>query len=288
MNTQDFSPEQYKQRQRDEWNEGAGGWPKWWQNLEQSLKPVSEAMIELTALKPGQRVLDIDTGLGEPALTAAHIVGSSGKVVATDLAPEMLKFATQRATAAGLHNIEFHVMDAEALDFPEASFDAIICRFALMFLPNLHEALQGMLRLLVPGGHIWAAVWGAASRVPTISVPVGLLMRELQVTLPPPPAPGPFSLGDPARLAQVLTEAGFSAVRTSQLTITQEWPSANDAFQQVHDVAGPVKAMFATLTPERQSQLRQMIATAMQPFTQPDGQVITHDEVVVVVGQRPQ
>ncbi|PZR97820.1 MAG: class I SAM-dependent methyltransferase [Candidatus Chloroheliales bacterium] len=284
MSTQAFSATQYKQGQRREWNDAADGWQKWWPIMERGHQPISEQMMEWAEIRPGQRVLDVATGIGEPALTAARQVGPGGKVVATDLAPEMLRIAAERA-AGGLHNIEFRAMDAETLDFPEASFDAVLCRFGLMFLPDLEATLQRMLRLLTPGGHICAAVWGAAPRVPFMSVPLGVLMRGLR--LPPPlDVPTAFKLADTARLTHAFTQTGFSTVRTGLTIVAQEWKSGNELVSFLQDVSAPMKAMLASQTPERQAELWQMVAAAMQPFTQPDGRIITHNEVILVGGRR--
>jgi ubiquinone/menaquinone biosynthesis C-methylase UbiE len=122
--------------------------------------------MELADIQPGQRVLDVATGGGEPAVTAAHRVGSSGHVIATDLSPQMVALGRERVAELELHNIDFREMDAEAPDLPEQSFDVILSRFGLMFLPNLQVALQRLHQLLVPDGRLVAAVWGPPQKVP--------------------------------------------------------------------------------------------------------------------------
>jgi ubiquinone/menaquinone biosynthesis C-methylase UbiE len=81
----------------------------------------------LAAIQPGYRILDIATGIGEPAVTAVRKVSPTGQVVATDLSPQMLAIGKERAAELGPTNIEFHEMDADALDFPENSFHAVLC-----------------------------------------------------------------------------------------------------------------------------------------------------------------
>ena len=130
MSTQAFDPIQYKAGQRQLWDTVAPGWKKWWTTQEQAAQPVSDRLVALAEIRPGQRVLDVGTGIGEPALTAAHRVGTAGHVVATDQAPQMLAIAQERALVLGVQNVEFRDMDAEALDFPDGSFDAILSRFA--------------------------------------------------------------------------------------------------------------------------------------------------------------
>jgi len=132
-------PGKYKAGQRRDSSSAAAGWKYWWETLETALAPVSKRMIELAQLHARQRVLDVATGIGEPALTAARVVGPAGHVTATDIAPGMLEIARERAEEAGLTNVEFVEADAETIDFPEGSFDAVLCRFGRMFLPNVAE-----------------------------------------------------------------------------------------------------------------------------------------------------
>lgn len=148
----------------------AAGWSKWWGTFERGAQKLSDRMVELADVRPGSRVLDVATGIGEPAVTAARRAGPSGSVVGIDLAPGMLAIARQRAETAGLANTEFLEMDAEAPALPENSFDAILCRWGLMFFTDLEASLARLRRLLAPGGRLVGAVWGDPSRVPLISI----------------------------------------------------------------------------------------------------------------------
>src|SRR5205085_7080814 len=122
---QQLDPEAQKSEHIRHYSSAASGWMKWWAINGRALQPIGDRMCELAHIRPGQRVLDIATGLGEPALTAAQWVGPSGHVLATDIALEMLDFGKSRAADMRLGNLEFRQMDAEAMDVPDASFDAI-------------------------------------------------------------------------------------------------------------------------------------------------------------------
>ena len=86
---------------KQEWNSVAPAWQKWWKTIERGTEGVSRRLVELAKIKPGSRVLDIATGMGEPALTAANLVGKSGHVLATDISLQMLSVAKQRAISFG-------------------------------------------------------------------------------------------------------------------------------------------------------------------------------------------
>jgi len=155
-----IDPKQYKEAERRSWDNVANNWRKWWKTIERGAEKVSRRLIELAEIKPGSIVLDIATGIGEPAITAANRVGQNGHVLATDISPQMLSVAKQRATSLGLQNlIEFKEGDIEAIELPSSMFDAVLCRWGLMFLPDLKAGLSNVYRSLVEGGHIAAAVW---------------------------------------------------------------------------------------------------------------------------------
>lgn len=126
---------QIKQSQRQSWDSVALGWQKWWKIFENGAQIVSDKLIELADVRANSKVLDIATGIGEPAITAANRVGSSGYVLATDLSPQMLSIAKQRASSRNFENrMEFKEGDAETIDLQPSTFDAGICRWGLMFL----------------------------------------------------------------------------------------------------------------------------------------------------------
>ena len=112
---------QYKEAERQSWNSVAAGWQKWWKPIEKGAEKVSRRLIELAEIKPGSRVLDIATGIGEPAITAANRVGNNGHVLATDISLQMLSIAKQRAASLGVQDvIEFKEGDIETIDLPSA------------------------------------------------------------------------------------------------------------------------------------------------------------------------
>jgi ubiquinone/menaquinone biosynthesis C-methylase UbiE len=200
-----FDSEQSEVDQHQRWDSVAAGWREWWKTFEIGAQNVNDRLIELAEIKPGQKVLDIATGIGEPAVTAARrlvaLAPSKNKnrdhVLAIDISTQMLTIAKQRAAALGLQNvIEFRQADAEKLKVEDSSFDVAFSRWGLMFMPNLNNTLSQILRALIPGGRLACAVWAEASKVAFISFPLNIVMRELQVSLPPPGTPGPFTLSD--------------------------------------------------------------------------------------------
>jgi ubiquinone/menaquinone biosynthesis C-methylase UbiE len=185
-NPPSFNPEQFKAQQRQMWDNAAAGWQAWWENIERGAQKVSDRLVEMAEIKPGDKVLDIATGIGEPAVTAAKRVKPSGKVVATDISPQMIAIAKSRAKSLDLDSImEFREGDAEKLDLPKSSFNAILSRWGLMFLPNLPATLAEIRKLLIPGGRFAAAVWSTPPKVPFLDLAFSTVRKQINA----PPAP---------------------------------------------------------------------------------------------------
>ena len=138
---------------------------------------MSRKLVELAGIGPGDTVLDVATGYGEPALTAARSVGPTGRVVATDIAADLLAFGRERAAQAGLDNVDFLEADAEALSFGEEEFDAILSRQGLQFLPDVSGTLRRLHRFLRRDGRLACAVWGPPGTV-QFARPVPLILER--------------------------------------------------------------------------------------------------------------
>lgn len=163
MTTAGFDPVVFKAQQKDNWNNLSSGWDRWYGLFESGAAPVTHRLLDRAALVEGSRVLDLGSGTGQPALDAALLVGAKGSVVGTDQAGDMLGAARRQAGELGLDNTQFLEVDAEQLDFEDASFDAVTSRFSLMFLPDADAVLRTAHRLLRPGGVLTAAVWAGCT-----------------------------------------------------------------------------------------------------------------------------
>jgi SAM-dependent methyltransferase len=235
-----------KANQHTTWRSVAPGWKKWAAELTKFTAPLSAKMI--AGLTPGQHVLDLASGVGDPAIAVARAVGPTGSVLGTDLVEEMLVFARQEAAAAGVTNITFRHADAEQLDLPPASIDAATMRFGLMFLPNPGACLSRVHAALKPGGWMRAAVWQSPQKNPWAAIPITVLRRHVDVPTPPPDAPGLFAMADRARLESVFRGAGFSTVTVEELTLVPaDFDAGDDYLRFTLDLAGPIAMMHSKL-----------------------------------------
>jgi ubiquinone/menaquinone biosynthesis C-methylase UbiE len=287
MNDSEFAADEYKINQRKNWGNVAAGWKKWWKTFEKGGQKVSDKLVELAEVETGQRVLDIATGIGEPALTARRKIGDSGYLLATDISPEMLAIGRERARHEGLNNIEFKEGDAATLVLPSSTFDAALCRWGLMFLPSLSYTLKNIQRSLVSGGKFAAAVWAEPAKVPQLNIAMSIVRQYLQLPLPPTETPDPFSLADTNKLKNFLLEAEFNDVKSENFRVTFDFDSSEDYVRFTQDIAAPVNMMLANETAEKRAEIWNVVTDKVKSqYVNENGRVVLDNETICVVANR--
>jgi ubiquinone/menaquinone biosynthesis C-methylase UbiE len=284
-----IDPTKYKEDQRQGWNNVANGWLKWWKITETAGNKVSKRLIELAGIKQGSRVLDISTGIGEPAITAAYEMGKNGHVLAIDISPQMLSVAKERSLSMGLQNmIEFREGDAETTDLPSSTFDAALCRFGLMFLPNVKAGLSNIHKSLVNEGRFAAAVWASPDKVPFISLPLNILIKETNSLPPSPNAPGPFSLSDEKLLKEYFSNSGFRDVIVERQDMIFNFDSAEEFTNFVCETASPVQVILSNQPEERRKEILQAVseAAANNYVDKNSDSISFRNEVIFIVGSK--
>ncbi|MGH2754409.1 MAG: class I SAM-dependent methyltransferase [Actinomycetota bacterium] len=285
--TPTFDPARYKAEQQRIWDAAAPGWRRWGGRTEGAVAAVGRRLVGLAKISSGDRVLDVATGIGEPALTAARWIGPTGLVTATDISPAMVDIARERVANAGLLNVEFRTIDAEELDFPDASFDAALCRFGLMFFPDVLGVLGRVLRALTPGASFAAAVWREprAGQLPSIE------MDRVMKALTPPPlplvAPGGLGLGDGRRLTMLMERAGFEGVRTEPALVTAEFESLEQYSRFLRETTPEITGRVIDNMPEGLDRLQAAVTEALSRHAEDDGRVRLSGAAVLVGGRRP-
>ncbi|MDQ3983979.1 MAG: methyltransferase domain-containing protein [Thermoproteota archaeon] len=304
----DSEDEEYKKRsqQRQSWDNVARGWQKWWKTFEKDAQKVNERLIELAEIKQGDRIIDIATGIGEPAITAAKKVGIEGYVLATDISPQMLAIAKERTVSLGLQNIvEFKEVDAEKiLDLqqlqqqPLSPFAAVLCRWGLMFFPNLASTLSNIYKILSSGGRIAAAVWSEPAKVPKLYTAIDIVTQKLGISSTTayahyPEILSPFSLANINIVNNALVEAGFKDIHTEYLNITFEFLSAEDYTDFAKQIIAPIHNLLANETENRKEEIWKAITEeiARRYYIDDDdnstGSVVRMDnECIIIVGRK--
>ncbi len=282
MSSQTFDAERFKRDSRSSWDAAAAGWEKWWPLFERSAQGVSNRLVELARIKSGDRVLDIATGTGEPAITAARKVGANGRVIGTDHSPGMLEVARRRAASLGLTNVEYHEGDAASLKEPRASFDAIVCRWGLMFVPDLNAAVRGIHDMLKPGGWLATAVWDSGDKVPMITIAGPQVRAMLGIALPPPGTPNPMSLADTSILERALTSVGFHDFKVEPMNVVFEFESPHKFLESRKDISYDFRSAMASQPLEVQRKLEEVVIKEAQPYVGADGKMRCNNQTLLI------
>jgi len=251
------------------WEEAAVAWTRHQEAMRDYTEPLSRWLVEAAQLAPGAQVLELAAGLGDTGFMAAARIAPGGRLISTDRAEAMVAASRARAEELALEGVEHRVMEAEWIDLPVASVDAVICRWGLMLLADPEAALREARRVLRPGGRIALAVWDAQDRNPWSAVPNELL-REWGLA-GPPASPGPFALGDEGVVRELLEGAGFQEVEVRPLELVERhrdfesfWGRRLDLSRAFHD------AIMERPAPEIE-RFKEELRARMEPYTAPDG-----------------
>jgi ubiquinone/menaquinone biosynthesis C-methylase UbiE len=265
--------------------EAAEAWRRGAAIRAQSVGLATDMMLDMANLAIGSRVLDVAAGTGDQTILAARRVGPTGSVLATDIAAKMLKIAAEAAHQAGLGNVTTRVMDAQRLDVEPESFDAVISRLGLMFIPDLPAALAGIRRALKPGGKLAAIVMSSAERCRYFALPLEIACRHARQPRSALDRIGLFSLGSPGVLEDALTNAGFSNVTVRPVPTRRWYPSRAEALQDRKNSCPEVGELMADLSDTEREAAWSEIEHAIGQFEGPNG-VEVSGEVLVCAGTK--
>jgi SAM-dependent methyltransferase len=262
--------EAVKARQKTMWSSGN------YAVIGTTLQIVGEELCEAADLRAGERVLDVAAGNGNAALAAAR---RFCRVTAVDYVSTLLERALARAEADGLE-LELLEADAERMPLPDASFDAVLSTFGVMFTPDQERAARELVRVCRPGGRIALASWTPGGFI-------GQLFRTMAAFVPPPPGlRSPALWGTEERLRELF---GGSAreLRATRRMYAFRYASAAHFIDTFRSWYGPVQKAFAALPPERQKVLEDELGALLRRFDRGGGRGLVADseylEVVVTI-----
>ncbi|HEV2791714.1 MAG TPA: class I SAM-dependent methyltransferase, partial [Solirubrobacterales bacterium] len=271
-----------------QWDEVAETWARAAEEEEKGASAdAAKWMLEAADLRPGERVLEIACGAGRVGLQAASRVGPEGTVLCSDFSEAMVAAVGQRVDRLGIANVEARVLDAEDIDLDEQPFDVVLCRFGYMVMPDAAQALRESARALRPGGRLVLAVWGEAEKNLWLAAILNAVMSQLGAPPPEPGAPGPFSLGDPARLRELLDQAGLAEAEITELETKQRYDSPEAWWDKILDVGGPLAAILSPLSEADRQAIRDAALAVGREYVTADGSVVFPASVVGAEARKP-
>lgn len=242
------------------------GWERWHDWQAGIMEPVTTWVCDAVVTRPGSTVLDAACGTGLPALALAERLGADGRVVATDASAVMVEAVRRKAKEAGLGNVEVRQATLAALEFDDASFDAVTCKDGIMYVPDPVVGARELRRVLKPGGRFAITVWDEAARCAFFRTMFGVVSRFVGPP-PDPRGPGPLRLSAPGALEGVLHEAGFTGVNIEPREVVFAFDSLAMHWEVLREMAAPVAAAEAKLSPAGLAELQAALSEAVAPFT---------------------
>jgi ubiquinone/menaquinone biosynthesis C-methylase UbiE len=238
-----------------------------------TLQIVGEQLCEALDIRAGQKVLDVAAGNGNATLAAAR---RWCDVVSTDYVPSLLERGRRRATADGF-SIEFKEADAESLGFADASFDAVISTFGVMFTPNQDQAASELLRVCRSGGKIGLANWTPQGFIGQVFKTLGQYLQ------PPAGAKSPALWGTPARIEEMFGAAARS-IKIEPRHFVFRYRSPEHFLEIFRSYYGPILKAFAALDESNQHKLASdLLALIGRMNRAEDGTMVVPGEYLEIV-----
>jgi SAM-dependent methyltransferase len=278
------SADEIRDAQRATWAGLSGGWEKWDQVIMDQLGPVGAAMIERLDIAHDQQHLDIAAGTGEPGLSIARLC-PKGRVVLTDLAPEMLDVAARRAEAQSVTNVETRVCSADDLPFGDATFDSVSVRFGYMFFPDAAKATAELARVLKPGGRICSSVWVKPEANPWTAILMRAIGAEVVVPPPDPDAPNMFRCAAPGSISAVYEAAGLRDVAEWDVGVTLVASSPEEYWEVMSEHVSLAVAVLQQVAQPVRERIRATVIADVRPYDK-DGTIRVPGTARCIVGTK--
>jgi SAM-dependent methyltransferase len=233
----------------------------------------TEPVLAAAAIAETDRVLDIGCGCGQTTRLAARRA-ARGSAVGIDVSRPMLDRARKQAVDAALANVRFEHGDAQVHSFPPRSFDVAVSRFGVMFFDDPTAAFTNIAAALAPGGRLAFLAWQDIPHNEWIAVPAGAVLAH--VPLPDDfggaaDAPGPFSLSDPDRIAEILSRAGFLDIATTAVEAPMRLGDDADDAAAFLAGTGMARSLLESVDADTARRAIDAVTAALRSYEAPDG-----------------
>jgi ubiquinone/menaquinone biosynthesis C-methylase UbiE len=257
-----MDPKLQRRVQRYGWDRASAYYEAFWQK---QLKPAQDLLLQLAAIQPEDRVLDIASGTGLVSFGALEKLGPNGFLLGTDISEKMVQLAASLAAQRKEDRAQFRWMDAEDLQLESLSFDVALCALGLMYFPDPQKALKEMRRVLKPGGHALAAVWGQREHCGWSEI-FEIVDRHVASEV----CPMFFNLGNPKMLELSFMSAGFTEIQVTRISSILSYRNDQEALGAAFD-GGPVALAYHKFSLPVRDQVHEAYLDSLAPFKQGAG-----------------
>ncbi|HUG16888.1 MAG TPA: methyltransferase domain-containing protein [Thermomicrobiales bacterium] len=271
-----------QQQSRAAWDAIAGGYDEFITPMNMAL---GEDALRRANLQPGMRMLDVAAGCGALSIPAARL---GADVTAVDIAPAMIERLTARARDEQLANLDARVMDGQALELDDDTFDLSVSQFGVMLFPDLPRGLAEMVRVTRPGGRVLIVAFGSPAQVEFLGYFQGAIKAVVPgfTGLPMDPPPLPFQVADPEKLRQEMAKAGLKDVRIEQGNHAMAFHSGTHMWNTV-TTSNPIGMMLvADLTDEQRAAVQQTLDGMLRQRSGSSGPAVLNASVNIGVGTK--
>lgn len=267
---------------RDHWKDRSASWTATAAQGLSTDDTLNRMLIELAGIVPGEEVLDLGSGTGDPAISIGLSLDGHGSITACDLTPEMLAKTRERAANVGLDIMRFAAADMTVLAFEDNTFDCATCRFGLMFPEDKVAAASEALRVLKPGGRVGYVVWGPYDENP----PFFVIRRAIAKAMGQDEGAVPHrhSLGQPGQLADILNEAGFANVTEHEMRYKRPVEDLDDYINRA--LIRGYSDTVDRLDEAGRDALMETLRAAFEPYRE-DGMVMMPNDARLGLGWKP-
>ncbi len=249
---------------RGHYDEAASHWGRWADRIAEQQVKINQGLLMAAGLKPGAKLLDLASGAGEPAFTASELVGPEGQVTATDISAPMVAAMTDRFARHGLANLRCQQADMEALPFADGSFDAVTCRYGLMYARDPQRALAEAARVVRPGGRIAFMVWGPEANNSLVFHGIRAANEFLGKPIADDDILVPTRYAEPGIVAGLMTAVGIQQAREQEFVFEPRIKVGVPFWAPLLEMNAA--HVWVGLTPDQQKQVHQAVARAYEPF----------------------
>lgn len=271
-----------------QWSDTSKHWTQHSDTIRQMFSPLTEALIADAGIGPGQTVLDVAGGAGEPSLRIAARVAPDGSVMCTDAVLKMVEAAQAEALTRGLRNIDFRQCTADSLPFSDNSFDAVVSRLGAMFFPDPPAAFREMMRVAKPRGRLAFVVWGKSELNPFSYLVTNIVDRYVPAVAEDPDAPGAFRFAEPGKLAAILQQAGAVNVQERVFEFDIAAPISPKEFWQMRSaISESLRTKLERLTDDQRALIAEEVLESVKGFF-PNNQMRIPGQMLIVTGKKPE